>query len=135
MPNALRDIREGTRSEVEAWLQIASDEIAELDRRRAALLDDMDLARVWLGLNGRPTQSSDLSLQDAMVLVLREGANSGLRAPQLARMINERNLYRMRDGRSVDPHQIHARVHNYPQLFVRNAGVIRLRDEAEGEHE
>jgi hypothetical protein len=126
MPTALSAIREASRPEVEAWLIDAARELEALDSQRTKLQDEVALARAWLGQDEDGARG-DLALQNAMALILREGGNVGMRAPALAREINERNLYRMRDGRPVDPHQIHARVHNYPELFVRESGLIRLR--------
>ena len=43
-----------------------------------------------------------------------------------AAVINSQRLYRMRDGRPVEAQQIHARVGQYPHLFIREGTFIKL---------
>lgn len=76
-----------------------------------------------------PTVQSDhdLTLHEAMALVLRETVDQRLPAVELAAAINQRGLYRMRDGRPVAPGQIHARARNYAHLFTSGDGAAGLR--------
>jgi hypothetical protein len=54
--------------------------------------------------------------------------NECLSASEIADEINRRKLYtRKKDDLPVPPSQISARANNYPYLFVRDAGEIRLR--------
>ncbi|MFL5799327.1 MAG: hypothetical protein ACJ77A_15515 [Actinomycetota bacterium] len=78
-----------------------------------------------------PTGPPPRTLHEAMALVLEESGNRGMKPDGLARTIAERDLYRMRDGRPANPHQIQARVTNYQDMFVRERGLIRLRDRKE----
>lgn len=85
----------------------------------------------WLGLDEDDPDEADastagLTLHAAMELVLREWGPT--RITKLAEEIEKRGLYRRRDGKAPGPHQIHARVHNYPGRFVRvSPGVVGLR--------
>jgi hypothetical protein len=61
-----------------------------------------------------------------MEIVLRETPGQKMRAGPLAAEIDQRGLYRMTDGRQVQPQQIHARAGQYPQLFTKEDGYIKL---------
>lgn len=67
-----------------------------------------------------------LTLHAAMRLVLRDAPNQMMRPADLAAEVHRRGLYRMRDGRPVEPQQIHARVGNYPDLFARDGTFVKL---------
>jgi len=77
------------------------------------------------------TPAAPRTMHEAMTLVLRDHPD-GLPAPEIARLIEQHDLYRRRDGRPAGLGQVHARVHNYPKLFVRDSGRIRLRRDADG---
>ncbi len=99
-------------------------EIAEIERRLAA--------QEWL-LESSAEQppareSSRLSAHGAMAEVLRTAPQFKMRPVDLATEINRRGLYRMRDGRPIEPQQIHARTGNYPDMFERDGAFIRLRE-------
>ena len=49
-------------------------------------------------------------------------------ARELADAVNQGGLYEKRDGSPVEPSQVHARVHKYGRLFIRENGRVRLRD-------
>ncbi len=68
-----------------------------------------------------------LSLHGAMVKVLEDAPERMMRARDLAAEIDRRGLYRMRDGRAVEPQQIHARTGNYPDLFGKEGTFIKLK--------
>lgn len=70
------------------------------------------------------------TLHEVMLQVLRASPAGMMRAGDLAAEINARHLYRMRDGRPVEPQQIHARVGNYPHLFEKAGTFIKPRDTA-----
>src|SRR4051794_40701275 len=55
-----------------------------------------------------PSEPRGLTLHGAMVEVLKKEPGRMLRANDLASEINRRQLYRMRDGRPVEPQQVHA---------------------------
>jgi hypothetical protein len=105
-------------------LRRARAEVVELEKRVAsleALLDLVDEPVI------EPAGPSGLTLHDAMVEVLKNNAVGMMRAGDLAAEINRQRLYRMRDGRPVEPQQIHARVGHYPQLFDKEGTYIKLR--------
>ena len=94
----------------------------ELERRVTAFEYLVELARSDV----IPAESISLTLHEAMVSVLRGDPHGMLRAGDLAAVINSKHLYRMRDGRPVEAQQIHARVGQYPHLFVREGTFIKL---------
>lgn len=61
-----------------------------------------------------------------MAEVLKAAPNRSMRAGDLAMTLQRQGLYRMRDGRAVEPQQIHARVGHYPQIFGREGTLIKL---------
>lgn len=71
-----------------------------------------------------------LTLHEAMATVLRGTPEKKLRAGPLAAEIERRHLYRMQDGRPVEPQQIHARVRHYPRLFGKDGTYIVLIEDA-----
>jgi hypothetical protein len=68
-----------------------------------------------------------MTLHDAIVLVLRERGEKPMTARELADTVNERGLYRKRDGSPVEVNQVHARANNYEELFEKDGPIIRLR--------
>jgi hypothetical protein len=105
-------------------LVLAGDEVLKLNRRVAALDWLLRLAETE-STSGGPA----LTLHDAMRQVLSRAPLRMMRAVDLAAAIDNDGLYRMRDGRAVEPQQIHARVGNYPQLFTREGTFIKLIEE------
>ena len=105
-------------------LQRARRDSYQLERQVAYLESLLELA------SARPAASETLgmTLHEAMAHVLSEAPLGMLRAADLAAEINGRHLYRMRDGRPVEPQQIHARVGQYPHRFVREGTFIKLAD-------
>jgi restriction system protein len=67
-----------------------------------------------------------MTLHAAMVEVLREVARP-MKARDLAAEINRLGLYHQRDGAPAPIGQIHARAHNYPELFERTPQGIQPR--------
>jgi hypothetical protein len=61
-----------------------------------------------------------VTLHKAMRIVLSTAPGGRMLAAELAAHIDRRGLYKMRDGRSVEAQQIHARVGHYPDLFTRD---------------
>lgn len=67
------------------------------------------------------------NLWDVMALVLSEHPDHTMHAVDLARVINERGLYKTRDGKGVTPVQIRARVGHRPERFEALGGnMIKL---------
>ncbi|MBA2381370.1 MAG: hypothetical protein H0V73_04590 [Chloroflexi bacterium] len=137
---ALEAALTSNRPAIERELVHAEDELRELRVRARTLESLIDRGRYVLGIvptpagRARPTiigfpdGDGDLSLHEALARILRDGGNAPMTARELADGINDSGLYRKRDGSPVDPGQIHARVHVYSRLFLRDGGRIRLRD-------
>ncbi len=131
------------RDEVLRELANAEAELDALRAREHALGRVIARARIVLGIEGQaampesgPGQSGGrVLLHEAMIKVLRDRSNIAMTARELADAVNSSNLYRKRDGSPVDAGQIHARVHNYPHLFIREGGRIRLRNATEPAHD
>jgi hypothetical protein len=124
-------------AEVERELARAQQELDQLRARERELEELIMRARYVLGLDRMPTLPmadgpalhvrQRLTLHEALVRILREHENGAMTAPELADEVNRKRLYRMGNGSAVEVGQIHARVHNYDRLFVREDGKIRLR--------
>lgn len=65
---------------------------------------------------------SPMKLHEAIQEVIRK-SGQGLTFTEIARQINARGLYTRKDGLPVPASQISARVKNYPQLFIVDAGT------------
>jgi hypothetical protein len=57
-----------------------------------------------------------MTLHEALAQILRENGNAPTAARALADAVNDRGLYRTRDGSPVEVNQIHARTKNYQDL-------------------
>jgi hypothetical protein len=125
----LRDALLANRDGVATALAEAEEELEDLHQRGEELEDLVKRARLILGLaaTGGPDGSRQLTLHEAMALVLRT-ARGGMSAPELAGEVGRRHLYRRRDGRPAEPAQIHARVNAYASMFERRGGRIVLRE-------
>lgn len=99
----------------------ATKDLAEAERRVISFEFLLSLAT---DQTEEPTER--MSLHDAMAHVLASVPANRMPAGDLAREINRRGLYKMRDGRPVEPQQIHARVGNYGDRFDRNDRGIGL---------
>src|SRR5437867_1222365 len=125
------------KAEVERELANAEAELASLRSRERTLETLIRRARVALDLEGEvgylgsensTSRELQVTLHDALTKILRKRGNRPMTARELATELNQGGSYRKRDGSPVEPSQIHARVHNYGRLFVREGGRIRLRN-------
>jgi hypothetical protein len=129
----LRSVAAARREEIEADLDRARRGLArnsadrlELERARIvaeallALLDEVD------GSAAERHTTGALTLHEAMAEVLRDAPAGMMRAGDLAAEVNRRQLYRMRDGRPVEPQQIHARIGHYGHWFEKEGTFIKL---------
>ena len=66
-----------------------------------------------------------MKLEDAIIVLLADSEH-GMKAEQIAREINERNLYQRWDKEPVSGKQIWAVVLSHPETFVKSEGRIRL---------
>lgn len=135
----LRNALESNRREIEDSIVEAEAELANCLKRCQELETLIARAKASLGGNGNGKGSASLpdlgddgdrtTLHDLMVAILRRDGRSGLTAKELAEKVNESGLYKKRDGTRLEYNQIHARVHNYPHLFVKKDGRIFLKSE------
>lgn len=102
----------------------ATGEARELERTITMLEGVLELARAG---GADDPASASLTLHEAMREVLQGAPMRMMRAHDLAAEIDHRRLYRMRDGRAVEPQQIHARTGNYTDLFEREGTFIKLK--------
>lgn len=66
-----------------------------------------------------------MTLPEAIVYLLAS-SNHGMKTEVIARMVNEKGLYKRRDGKPVDGRQVYAVVMSHPDTFVKSEGLIRL---------
>lgn len=109
--------------EAEAEVARLKTEIAQKEAliRKARALLEGGTADLSEGASG-----ARLTLHEAMRIVLLEGENTPMSARALADEVNRRDLYKKRDGSSVEINQIHARVNNYPQILKKDERGIYL---------
>ena len=67
-----------------------------------------------------------MTLHEAIQQVLLK-AGKGLKASEIADVLNGNSWYSKRDGSAIKSSQIGARVKNYPHLFIKNNGLITLK--------
>jgi hypothetical protein len=116
-----------SRQMIEAELTKARTELVALDARREELQALIAQAEAILGGTQTSDAESKMTLHDALILVLRERGEEPMTARELADTVNERGLYRKRDGSPVEVNQVHARASNYEALFEKDGSMIRLR--------
>lgn len=126
----IAEIVKDHRKEIEEDLAAARARVSDLD---AELTESQWRVAVLEGLlamsPGRAPERAErvtMTLHDAMAKVLSTAPDRMMRAGDLARAIDQRGLYRMRDGRSVEATQIHARVGHNPHLFAKEGTLIKL---------
>jgi hypothetical protein len=125
--NALERSREMIRAalvDARAELEAVRSREAELQRQIT------DAEAVLAGTGSEAASAEKMTLHDALAVVLRERGNAGLTARDLAEAVNQRGLYRKRDGSPVEANQVQARVNNYSSVFEKDGPVIRLREES-----
>lgn len=135
MSERLRKVVDATREELGEAVAEAEAELANLRVKENELMALIEEARRLLGsadgssLAGPMVPERPRTLHGAMKLVLSAAGEDGLTGRHLAGAINQQQLYRKRDGTAVRVNQIHARAHNYPEIFEKTGGRIRLRSE------
>lgn len=72
----------------------------------------------------RSNDNTALTLHEAMRRVLKDSPTGKLRAAEIIAEIERRGLYRMRDGRSPESQQIHARAGHYPHIFGKDGSFF-----------
>jgi hypothetical protein len=112
-------------------LDEARAELATLRSREVEL--ERQIADAEAVLANQPAGASpnaQMTLHEALAHVLRERGKDGMTAPELADAINQRRLYRKRDGNAVAVNQVQARVNNYSSLFQKSGSIIQLREDS-----
>ena len=66
-----------------------------------------------------------MKLEEAILYILAS-SNRGMRTEQIAQLVNEKGLYRRRDGQPVTGKQVYAVAMAHPDTFVKSEGLIRL---------
>jgi hypothetical protein len=122
---------ETSREMIGAALADARAELSALNARRAELQALISQGEAALGGGPlSPVAKGTMTLHDALVLILRERNNEPMTARELANAVNDRGLYRKRDGSPVEVNQVHARASNYEVLFEKDGALIQLREES-----
>jgi hypothetical protein len=75
----------------------------------------------------RPHTPERITLHAEIADILRENGNAWMATTEIARLVNDRQRYRKRDGSPVTDFQIHGRTRNYSGLFEREGSRARLR--------
>jgi len=119
-----------SRQMIESALADARTELAALDARRSELEALIAQGEAAVGSAQPQVAATAMTLHEALVLILRENDNEPMTVRQLTDAVNERGLYRKRDGSPVEVNQVHARTSNYEGLFEKDGAVIRLREES-----
>lgn len=108
-------------------------ELEDLRAREAVLETQIAQAEAALGESEAPvgaTEGQPLTLHEALVRLLREAGEEGRTPRELTTLVNERGLYRRRDGSPVQANQVQARINNYDGLFDRDGAKVRLREDS-----
>ncbi len=66
-----------------------------------------------------------MTLHEAIINIL-ENKNGEIHIDELLFTINQGNLYKRKDGKEINKHQIYARISNYPQFLSVANGFVRL---------
>lgn len=127
----LRAVAIARRGEIESDLDRVRSRLVDNQRERAELERARALAETLLALavadaDDRTPMEPGRTLHEAMAEVLRDAPAGMMRAGDLAAEVNRRGLYRMRDGRPVEPQQIHARIGHYGHWFEKEGTFIKL---------
>ena len=133
--DSLERILAANRPDLERELRNAERELDDLRGRERLLEALIARARSALGSDSPPPKRPVLAavggdmperlpLHDALARILREGRNRPMTARALSDAVNRSGTYRRRDGSGIDPSQVHARVHMYSRMFVREPNGI-----------
>jgi hypothetical protein len=125
MNDALRQALTPNRIAVRTALADAERRLVELRAEEAELEQLIARARKELEMKGVPV--GRVTLHEAMVHVLREHGGKGMRAREIANAVTDSGLYRKKDGSTLEPNQIHARLNRHGDLFTKNGSLITLK--------
>jgi hypothetical protein len=74
----------------------------------------------------RIRRSTTVTLHDEIAVILEMHSNNWMTTQEISHMVNERGIYKKRDGTPVSAFQIHGRTRNYNGLFEREGSRVRL---------
>lgn len=109
-------------------LAAARAELAELDERRRELIALIERAEAARRAHDPTERRPRMTLHEAMAVVLRDHGNRWMSIRDLGNEVNQRDLYRKKNGSEVEINQFHARINNYANMFERNGPDVRLRE-------
>ena len=135
MANQLEQVLTEAKSQIGGALASARAELDDLNVRRRyleALIAQAELLQASPGESAR-TESTYMTLHEAIAIILREQGNRWMTARELADCVNDHGLYHKKDGSPVETNQIHARTKNYDRMFEKHDSKIRLLLATEGE--
>jgi hypothetical protein len=130
MDDALRQALTPDRSALKTALADAERRLVELRAEEVELEQLIARARKELGIEGAQVNGvpvGHVTLHEAMAHVLRQHGGEGMRAREIAVAVTESGLYRKKDGSTLEPNQIHARVNRHGDLFAKNGSLITLK--------
>jgi len=123
----LEDILEETRPRLEQAIAGAEAELAGLEIRRNELRDLIARGKSALGEEEQKSGPHEtMTLHKAIEFLLKESGNEWTHVKDLAKSVNERQLYAKRDGSEIQSNQIHARTKNYAEMFEKDGPLVRL---------
>ena len=129
----LGDALERSRKMIQDALADARAELGALQARQVELEALIAQAEAALGETGASVEQPEqphMTLHEALAHVLRENGSDWMTVRELTDTVNEQGLYRRRDGKPIEVNQVHARTTNYPALFEKDGGSVRLREES-----
>ena len=118
---------------IQEALTDARTELAALHARETELENLIAQAETALGeppTHAATGEAVTMTLHEAIAQLLRENDNEWMTARELADALNQRSLYRKRDGSPVEVNQVHARTNNYRSIFEKDGPNVRLREES-----
>jgi hypothetical protein len=132
MSDYLQEVLAMSRTALEEGLAKARIELDELRARQTRVEDAIAQAEAALRLSDGQSESTSApkTMHEALAQILEEHGNRWMTVRELADEVNQRALYRKRDGTPVEPNQVHARTKNYTKLFDKDGSRVRLRGSA-----
>jgi hypothetical protein len=130
MPD-LADALSQSREMIEEALTGARAELETLRLRQTELEEQIAQAEAAIGKGAAEVEGPPrMTLHEALAQVLRDTGDQWLTVRELTKAVNDRELYRKRDGSPVEINQVHARTTNYPAVFEKDGANVRLRKES-----
>ncbi len=74
----------------------------------------------------KPESIDNITLHEAIKRVINEYGPAAV--SEITAKVNEKGLYRRRDGNPVPANQVSARIRKYPHMFIRESGKVYLNE-------